>query len=490
MYLQPDKNGFTCLVPELHVSDSVFSSVELAVVPQKGQFGLSLSAYDSSGHISSEGTFSIEKVAFLELHIALDSANFSNTAGLIAKVISPRTDFSGILKQLSHFALTTEMYLSTDFSDVSFSCNRLVLASADKDGFYLILSGKGNVNGVDLTNITFSLGGYDITGNIYSSFESTGILFNTNFAINSIPYSASGSWSDNSLSLYGDYGLALSAIFGQDGRISGSFSSRGLPVPVGPFLTSLSLDAGFNYLSASDWKIVLNDGSIEEMKNVLPLPTEVSFSGAADPSGLKFSWLTVSDSISKLEGRASLSVLPDSTYRTQLQLASTESKESINLDGSCSFASGTHFDLKADLVDVPLMRFVKGQQPSSLVSLSLAASGTPEKPVVSADIRKCVYRLGDFDLTGCWRLPSGKQYCAPRRCDCFLGQQYFFGSQCDPAPRFIQGSCRKRLCIDARQLGALSASRARSSSCFRHENFRYQGCSFDPEPLLGLGVDF
>jgi hypothetical protein len=46
------------------------------------------------------------------------------------------------------------------------------------------------------------------------------------------------------------------------------------------------------------------------------------------------------------------------------------------------------------------MRFVRGQLPSSIVSLSVAASGTPEKPVISADVRKCVYRLGDFDISG------------------------------------------------------------------------------------------
>ena len=200
---------------------------------------------------------------------------------MIAKVISPTSDFSDIFNQLDHFALTTEMYLSTDFSGVSFSCNRLVLASSDKDGLYLILSGKGNVNGVDLTNIMFSMGGYDITGNIYSTFESTGILFNTNFAVNAIPYTASGSWIDNTLSLYGDYGLAVSALFGPGGRITGSFSSLGLPVPVGSLLTSLSLDAGFSYVSGSDWKITFTEGTIEEMKNALPLPTVVSFSGAA-----------------------------------------------------------------------------------------------------------------------------------------------------------------------------------------------------------------
>ena len=93
-------------------------------------------------------------------------------------------------------------------------------------------------------------------------------------------------------------------------------------------------------------------------------------------------------------------MLPDRTYRAQLQLASTESKESVDLDGSLSFAAVTHFDLKANLVDVPLMRFVRGQLPSSLVSLSLVASGTPERPSISADIRKCVYRFGDSDLTG------------------------------------------------------------------------------------------
>ena len=42
-----------------------------------------------------------------------------------------------ITGNLSEYALTTEVYISTDFTDFSFNCTRLILASNQKNGLYL-----------------------------------------------------------------------------------------------------------------------------------------------------------------------------------------------------------------------------------------------------------------------------------------------------------------------------------------------------------------
>lgn len=401
MYVQPEGAGFVCVLPELSVNENVLSSVEIACTPAADTVGFTLSAYDSSGHIGCEGSFSGGKEKFLQLYAAFDSISVPDTVETVSALVAPGKDMSGITEKLGSFALTTEVYVSTDFSDVSFNCTRLVLASEKKDGIYILLSAKGNRNGVDLTDISVSKGGYDVSGNINTAFENSGnIIFNTNFVVNTIPYTASGTYDSGILSIYGDYGLAFSASLGDGGRLSGNCATKGMPVPVGPALVSLSLDAGFDFASASDWNVAFHEGTVEEMGNLLPLPTMLSFIGSANPGGVVLRSLSLSDQLSLLNGHASLTALPDATWRAEISLASTETNESLAVNGSLFLSDGLRFQTDMELVDVPLMRFFRGQQSSSRATLSLSASGTPNDPVVSARVGSIVWRFGEFDLEG------------------------------------------------------------------------------------------
>lgn len=409
VYLESAHDSFTLLAPLLSVNEATFSSVDFSAKRSAGTIDVGLSAYDSTGHISAEGSLIEDSGKFLQLYVAFDSISVANTASAILSfTMNDDPDLrSSIVKALNPYELTTEVYFSTDFSGVSFNCTRLVLASSEKDGLYVLLSLKGTQDGIDVTDINFSRSGYTVAGNVYAKFASDGVILDSALTVNSIPYKLSGIYNEKTLNLYGDYGLALSAAFDSSGGITGSVHTAGFPVPAGPLIFALSLDAGFVYPPAgqnqgNDWKITFGESTLEEVKGHLPLNSMVRFSGSMNSSGLLLDKISLVDQISRVSGSGGISVVPGSgdapRFAAELNLLSRDSSESFKLKGHATLAADPVFDAELDVSRCPLMRFVPGQQGSDVASFLLTASGTPDNILASLDLRELSWRLGDFDL--------------------------------------------------------------------------------------------
>ncbi|ULQ59843.1 hypothetical protein K7I13_00330 [Brucepastera parasyntrophica] len=319
MYVNPEGRGFICILPELTINDAVFSSVTVEIdTASWPEVPFTLNAYEDTGRISAEGTYSGERGHFLELFVGLDAIGVSNTLGILSGVYLPK---DGILSSLQtwfdSYALTTEVYFSTDFSSFSFNCTRLVLASGQTDGLYVLLTAKGNETSVDITDIYFTPWSYNILGNVNIGFGmGSDVLFNASLEVNSYPYNFSGLVSKTGLSVYGDYNLTVTSVFNRDGSILGSCLFSGLPVPVGPMLLSLTLDSEFSYSSASNWKVSINNALIEEVGGFLPLSTIVQCIGIVDQTGVFLHSFTISDAYSTLAGYMSVNRFPSSSEGT------------------------------------------------------------------------------------------------------------------------------------------------------------------------------
>jgi len=399
VYMQPDKNGFVCFIPELKVNSGTFTSVELFVEPKTESVEFNLSAYDASGHISAEGTCSTGKEKFLQLYAAFDSISIVNSSKAINGFLPEKNRglSSNITANLSLYALTTEVYFSTDFTNFSFNCTRLIFASNQKNGLYFILSANGTNESINITDISFSTGTYKISGKLHLNLESSGdILFDINMIINSIPYNATGIYGKNTVSVYGDYNLAISVFFDSLGGMSGTINTESLPIPISSALLSLSLKAGFTVTKDFSWNLVIQDGSVEEVQHLLPLSTIISFSGDADNSGIFLKKLSLSDRVSQLNGYARFNILPKNSGQTatqcdsDIELKSDVNGESINASGTLTLAEELYFNAKITLVKLPLMRFIQEQQPSNLISLTATVSGTPSNILASVDIQDLI----------------------------------------------------------------------------------------------------
>lgn len=406
LYIQRTGKGFEGIIPALTIHDSMYTSVIMIVNPESDSvMAFSLDADDETGHISAEGTYATGETPFLDGYLAFDSISVRNSALFVHQILYPEQDDSreSLSNTLDPFGLTTEIFFSSDLSQFSFNCTRLVIASSEKDGLYLLLSAKGNESSLEITDITVSPDRFSVLGNIHADYDREGdIVFDTDFTINTIPYHFNGMYSDRNLSLYGDYSLAVSMFFHPGGGASGVVQMSGLPIPVDPMLLSLSLDSDFRYNQPDGFKMTINQGSVEEIKGMLPLDTRLRFAGSVENTGVFLHELSLYDRYSSVNGTFRLTALNqdggDRQYEASLDMASPGTGEFYLIAGTMLQSSELFFEANAEITGLPLMRVTPDQGVTNLASLTASVSGTPATLFAAAELSMMNIRLSGSDL--------------------------------------------------------------------------------------------
>lgn len=404
VYFHPSGAGFTCLIPALKVNNSFYFSIDIAIKYDETTIDFLFSAQDSTGKITAEASLIRGLQSFLQGYIALDSINMYDTVTLLQGIFS-KNKSNDIEKKpfFAKYAMTTEVYFSTDFSDISFNCPRLVAAPLTSGEEYLLLSAKGNLEEIELFDIQYSDSGIDANGSIFAGFAQSGdILFNASLLVNTIPFDFNGLYSNRVLSLYGDYSLAASVLFDVVGGISGSIQTKSFPVFLSERIFSISLDAGFIFENNDTWKITADSSSIEELTGLFPLETMLSFKGYADSSGAFFPEVILADGFSVLEGRAGLSIMKNSDlgsrYMIDCSLDSATSDESLAVSASVSGIDELFLESVVSLTSFPFMRIFSNQQKENMITMKGTISGTLDTLFATVNVEKILYRLFDFDL--------------------------------------------------------------------------------------------
>lgn len=404
LYFHPLGTGFSCIIPVLKINSALYSSVDLSIQHDTTTIDFLFSARDSTGRISAQASLIRDTQSFLQGYIALDAISVFDSFSLIQGIVSKKlSNEINIIPVLNRYAMTTEIYFSSDFSDVSFNCPRLVMAPLVSGDEYLLLSAKGNLEEIELFDIQYSGWGIDANGSIFAGFAQTGdVLFNASLLVNTIPFDFNGLFSNRVLSVYGDYSLAASALFDVVGGVSGSVQTKDFPIFINKRIFSLSIDTGFTFENKDTWKIIADSASIEEVTGLFPLDTIFSFNGYVDSNGAFLPEVTIADGFSIVEGRIGLSIIKNddlgSRYVIDCLLDSTTSDESYSLSASLSGKEELFLESVFSLKSFPLMRIFSDQQKENLLTMQSTVSGSLDTLFATIDIEKIRYRLFDFDL--------------------------------------------------------------------------------------------
>ncbi len=424
-----DESGsLVCLIPELRLDDTVFNSIECAILRKGSAVDFSLSAGHSgsdenvnSGSISVEGSVSLGDAPFIQAYVAFDSMSvlaLSTTASAVLSGQSGVVD-STVSRFLSDYALTTEIYLSTNLQNISWNCTRLVMASPVRDGFYILLSAKGTESDMELTDLAFSRPGVDASGSLTLFFaDQDDVLLDASLVVNLIPYNFGAQYSQGIITVSGDYGLTASVLLATSGDVTGTLALSSFPLNLGGYTLAASLNSSFHSSAVEGWGISFRDGSVEEIGGKLESEPRLSFRGNADPNGIFFDQLLFSDRISNLSGTAGLALLPGEPesyqYALDIALATSDRKESYRIEASAVNNGELFLQGRVDVTGSPLMRFLPRQQRDNIFSGVVTVSGTPQELLGGVDLQSFVYRLGGFNLTmgGKLRLEEGVLSCA------------------------------------------------------------------------------
>ena len=408
LHFFPQGNGTACKIRSLTAGGAVLSNVNITLNPAGKKLDYTLSAEDGYGKYSLDGSYIYNNTGtaavsphFLELHGAFDAVNVEN----IYQFIHAAFPNAGLPETaLESLQCTTEFYISSDFHQFSYNCIRLVLVSNTFDNFYTLLSIKGNQSSFALTDIDISYKNMYVRGELNADFEHLNdIIFNSSLVVNAIGFQFQGFFSQNVLTVYGDYGLAISALYDQATGLKGTIKMGDMPLPVLPLF--LTLDSEFQYNSQKDWNYKIYNGYLSYGSPVSVAARTalgMSFYGTADPSGLFLSEVKFG-SDEALTGTIAVKTswsdkdTPDE-YKADINLVSPDATEKMKLAAHVSLSEVIRLNGSLELDNISLARFLYTQGKENRISAKADFLGSPDSLSVRFNMPQLSFFVQGNDL--------------------------------------------------------------------------------------------
>ncbi|MGF7108473.1 hypothetical protein [Treponema pedis] len=401
-------------IPKIAFGEAEVNNIRTVFERKKNKTDFYFNFNDKSGRFNLDGTLTHtgkngeDKIlGYLELHGAVDSIEVKNIYYASAAALGNSVNRNGAAENfIEQLKLTSEFYISSDFKNFSYNVIQTILASGAEDGFYALFSLNGNESSVEVNGIDLSFNKLNLKGSLNSSFGNGGLIFDSLLTLNDISYKASGLYENNTLNIYGDYGLNISVFKNENKNLAGNFLVKEFPMP---FLNSVfSADLLFEYVNAKDWNFTCNFAKLEHLKSDISKQDEnfeFEIAGAVTPKEAFFHTVKAGRKKSQLEGTVSFNLLPDSgdglkKYSANVFISDADKREKIVLDSLFSFADKVYFDGKCIIENISLNRFFADQKKENKVNAEFLFLGSPETLSLKADLKELNYNLNGKPLIG------------------------------------------------------------------------------------------
>ena len=426
MFVEPNDGGFSCFSPSVFASfaetgeEISVSALSLTAFLKKDSADFSVSfddcsheAYGSNGHFSIEGSYIGGKKKFVQASLSV-SDFFAENALKAARIFSGNKmrNLDSIEKKLSPFIFSGNLYVSTDFKDITYNLADCVLANTSNYDEIVLFAVNGSKETLQVSQFDMHTAGQFVQATAGFDFSSgySDFSFSVDLTCNSIPYGFSGVRTGDFLSVSGDY--ELNTILMRDkksGKYSGSVSFSSLPVPLGKSVYSFSTFSTFTGSCADDFSVVVNSLEVEESSEKIASAPRIVVSGVCDKNGFVADSIVYSDVVSALEGSGSIFLsMPLGVFesvRCEISLHNSSGNETVFVSAGCTNESHIPFSfgaLKNEFVlageitvnEVPVARFLKNQNPADNITGQLVVSGTISKPFVTVSLDKINLMLG------------------------------------------------------------------------------------------------
>jgi len=395
------KDSFILNAPYIKLKDVMLENIKCSILRKGAVYDFSVAMEEEmGGKYGLDGSVTIGKSKFLQLHITLDSAR----AGHILSVVDALTEKTrslpaSIVNIIEDTQITTESYISTDFHDYSYNFVQVVLASISNDSLYTTFQVNGNNSSLVIEKINFLFNQLDVTGRAQGYFEKGSVALDAFFSINSIAYNVSAIYTDRNLSIYGDYGITINMQAGEEG-FSGAIFVRELPIPI--INSIFSLDTNFHIFSLKKWNFDCNllklTRGIDITSNGL---YDVEMKGVGNEKGIEFNEIRLLTNDLPLMGSLVAKVDEENEKRKvglDLELKNETTGELINTKGELSVADKVYIDGKTIISNVTLMRFFPWQTIHNKVSAELNILGSIDDFFVKLDLESLNYSQSGNDI--------------------------------------------------------------------------------------------
>ncbi|MBN2874767.1 MAG: translocation/assembly module TamB domain-containing protein [Spirochaetales bacterium] len=322
-----------------------------------------------------EGTVVLGTEPYLEAVVRFGDTKLSAFDGILRAMLG-----SGAAAALSPLGVGGEISLYSDFKGLSFNASNLLLVYDGVISGFGVTSFSGGLGRLEVRSFDATIGGYSISGSAsmdYGDKSSAG--FEADFRVEDVPYALSGAMVDESIVLFGDYGLRFVARSGADSYLA-SLSVVDMPVPLFNTVSFLSAAATIRFVEMDEWSFVLVSFSLAQPPgSSRPIPS-IAATGAFNQNGGRFGELRYADTASKLQGAMDVTWALGDGFRVSASgRVDGPDGEYYVLTGEYrreGYISGTLMTRKAPLarLGIPVLRGV--------LDVDASVSGVLEAPLV------------------------------------------------------------------------------------------------------------
>ncbi|MDR1128078.1 MAG: hypothetical protein LBL20_02110, partial [Treponema sp.] len=262
----------------------------------------------SLSEISLDGTLNYSP---LELQTSLGFDSFSVMDILeIMRPFGKVPEFSApAAAAIGGTSISTEIFITTDFSQISYNIPQLVIAYQGRTELLALISLSGTDRRFDISegSIVWPGGGSNITGS--ADFSN----------IDDVSFSVSASWQEqtyyleglfldqNSFSVTGSYGLSAYAVINPFGGFSAYFEVDSIPIPINDQFARFSTFISVRYDNPDSWYADLDRFEVVDLATPVSLSSSIRVSGIADQEGAQLRDLYFDDGRGALWGEADFS---------------------------------------------------------------------------------------------------------------------------------------------------------------------------------------
>lgn len=427
VFFDPLAKGFMLFSPQVFLGEKSLTAIQAKVLPQKDSvdFELELSdyySYDSGGQydsgepgvISLSGSY-LTASKFIQSGISMNRIYVRSVLELVGEMLdrNQKEKLEKVMEYVTPYMFTGDLYVSTNFSSLSYNLPYLVLANTSKENQLLFISVNGNEQNISLDRFDLIFGKIALNATAGLEFMPGGknMTFYVDTTASSIPYRFQGAISPEAIKVAGDYGTDIEIVFGKNKEMSGHALIENFPLVYEKISLILSTNTSFAYSPQTGPELHIERFEAEETDASSAYNPKLVFSGNGTKYGMQLNSISYTDLYSTLQGQADVTVnindgLFDSVGLNASLKDSAGSGEGIVFDGIVSnpdqqqltkdnFLNALYISALTEINNFSLNRFMAVKNSNNEVTATLSLSGTLEHPYVLVNVDKLSFLLAN-----------------------------------------------------------------------------------------------
>lgn len=408
--------GAVAYVPELVLGAQRFADIQaqLASNATTGNMEFSFAMVDAnransdySGEILLEGVIAGE-TSFLQAELTL-SQIFTDSLLRTVDFFLPLGSSipAAVMETTSEYIMSNSVYVSCNLNKnfletLSFSLPAGLLVSTKQEENNAIFALSGGSSGVTISRCDLFFGGqtFSVSGDFLTTSDLSEVNASLLLSANAFDYNLSATYiKDQSISVYGDYGILASVDLGNTRAKNGTILLGNVPIHVGQNIFELTGDAYFTFGEEQPLYVNLSNFVVSEVSGNLTSRPRLQVEGSVEGNFGEF-LLDYTDSYSALLGNATVSweFMENSlnTLIVSMNLQDNAGLESLfanffvaNTKGWVDIQSPIeNYQISGTLgmTNLRFSHFLSGQKSTDTVSAIVEVGGMLSSPEISAEI--------------------------------------------------------------------------------------------------------